>query len=706
MGTTMKKYLFSILPFFLYAGIVFFIFRAALFPPKGNMLFAPDILRYHYYFKPFLFQELKAGTVPLWNPFIMSGIPYLEHPQVTPWYVPNLLFGLLPLENAFAVYLALHIFIAMSAMFFLCRTWIGIIPSWTTGVMYGLSGYFVGRIYAGHIDVIAASAWLPLVLALFWHAMESPSKKTIIKAGVALAIQIFSGYQTIALFTLEAVVLAAGWICFHKRSIKPFMTVLMSVGIGLGIAAIQVLPNYQYVSRSIRTMQLPHAWSEIATPTKQHLLEFIDPFYFYSSIADDGLGHEHSFFFGKISLILFFVGCTWFLKKKSKRWILGYFLLLGGGALWISFGHNAPYNLFALLQKNLPLYSQIRIPSRHVVLVVTSMSVIAGFGLAAVKKPWLQMVLATILLVELVPFARHNVTLGDVPDALEDPAIIKVLRDAPMSRFLPDFFHGNLIRGNLEFNAPMRYHFFSTSGYDSPPLRNYYEFLMAFNTLSTNDILDYVETTPPMRYLTSGYVDLLNIHTIMIPLGTEVKNEELSGRFTHLVDGSDRGYRLFRNQTSIPRYFFVPQMYRAQDRNDAVVAVRSGAFDPRQAVIVEERNVVRSNPLDCPKDAQGTVEISTYSLNQVILHADLPCNGFITSSDVYYPGWEVYVDNKKTDLFEGNLAFRTLYISKGKHTVMFRYFPKILLFGAILSVIMGIGCIMVWYGHKISAIKH
>lgn len=690
----MRKYLFSASPFLLYACIVLFIFRAALFPPNGKMLFAPDILRYHYYFKPFLFQEIKAGTIPLWNPFIMSGIPYLEHPQVTSWYPPIVLFGVLPLERAFAVYLALHIFIAMSAMFLLCRKWLGIIPSWTAGIMYGLSGYFVGRIYAGHIDIIAASAWLPLVLALFWHALEAPSRKTIITAGIVLAIQIVSGYQTIALFTLEAVILAAGWFCLHKRSIKPFVTMLTGIGIGLGIAAIQLLPNYQFVRRSIRTMQLPQAWSEIATPTKQNILEFIDPFYFYQYIPDDGLGHEHAFFFGKSSLLLFFIGCVWMLKKKSKRWILAFFLLLGGGALWISFGHNVPINLFALLRKILPLYSQIRIPSRHIVLVVTSMSLVAGFGLAAVRKTWLQVVLAAILLVELVPFAKHNVTLGDIPQALEDPRIINALQDIPMSRFLPDYFHGNLIRGNLEFNAPMQYHFFSTSGYDSPPLRNYYEFLMAFNRLSTKDILDYVETAPPVRQLGSPYVDLLNISAIMIPLGTEVKTEELSGRFTLLVDGSDRGYRLYRNQTSLPRYFFVPEMHGAIDRNDAIARVRSGIFEPRETVIVENQNISTHNQLDCPKDAKGTVEIVTYSLNQVVLHVETPCNGFITSSEVYYPGWEAFVDSKKTDIIEGNLAFRTVFIPKGKHTVIFRYFPKILLFGGILSLLTGLGCII------------
>ena len=124
-------------------------------------------------------------------------------------------------------------------------------------------------------------------------------------------------------------------------------------------------------------MSLPNAWEEIATPTRNNLLELLDPFYFYRYIPDDGLGHEHSLFFGKTALVLAIIGCLLLVQKKSKRWILWFFLLLGGGALWISFGHNAPVNLFALMRKGIPFYYQIRFPSRHLVLFITAMSVLA-----------------------------------------------------------------------------------------------------------------------------------------------------------------------------------------------------------------------------------------------------------------------------------------------------------------------------------------
>jgi uncharacterized membrane protein YfhO len=52
-----------------------------------------------------------------------------------------------------------------------------------------------------------------------------------------------------------------------------------------------------------------------------------------------------------------------------------------------------------------------------------------------------------------------------------------------------------------------------------------------------------------------------------------------------------------------------------------------------------------------------------------------------------YPGWDAYIDGEKARLFEGNLAFRTLYIPKGEHTIILRYNPRIFLIGAGVSLV-------------------
>ena len=63
-----------------------------------------------------------------------------------------------------------------------------------------------------------------------------------------------------------------------------------------------------------------------------------------------------------------------------------------------------------------------------------------------------------------------------------------------------------------------------------------------------------------------------------------------------------------------------------------------------------------------------------------------------------YLGWEAVVDNVKTEVFEGNLAFRTIRVSQGKHDVLYRYNPIIFMIGGLVSLLfIGISLRLVKY---------
>jgi uncharacterized membrane protein YfhO len=56
-------------------------------------------------------------------------------------------------------------------------------------------------------------------------------------------------------------------------------------------------------------------------------------------------------------------------------------------------------------------------------------------------------------------------------------------------------------------------------------------------------------------------------------------------------------------------------------------------------------------------------------------------------TDIYYPGWNVYVDGKKENLERANYAFRAVHLEAGPHSIRFAYEPISLLLG-ICSVAM------------------
>ncbi|MBI5620881.1 YfhO family protein [Candidatus Gottesmanbacteria bacterium] len=756
----MKKYL----PFLAYAILIFVIFRGVLVPPEGKILFGPDITRYHYWQRQFLGTALREGSVPWWNPYTMMGVPYIEHPQIPVWSPPNLLFVVLPTNVAVSWYIALHIFLAMSGMYILLRSigrigpdWF-VLPSWAAGVAFGLSAYFVARIPAGHIDIIAASAWTPLVIGAFWHLIQSnPTnlRHGVILSAVVLAMQLLAGHPMVAVFTMEAVlIITLFYQCFmfwvsSQRTLaslsrsglaslsrsglaslsrsglgssfslkmdsgfpwkesgqaragmtfehgQSMMRVIVAIITGLALSAIQLFPNAQFIAHSIRTFPFPDSWAQLGTPTVGHLLEFLDPFYFYSRLPDSGFGFEHVGYIGKVSLLfaVLVVG-HWFIAKK-KRWEIPAFVLVGLFGLWMWLGANAPLDLFSWVRSWMPLYSQIRIPARHIVLVVLSASVLFGIGLSLVKSKVLQLLVVGLLLLDLVPFARRHLLLVPVPQQAEDAELVSLLtNDKSLYRFLPNFYHGDPLRDVLEFNAPIAHKIQSISGYDTPPLRNMYEFFLAVNGYKFSDILSYSESIPPFRALSSPYLNFLNVKYILVPVADDAVKNSSASQFTLVKENARRGWRLYENKNVIPRFFIATTLQKEPNRDAVLGAIGKastepgkGSMGPKTTIIVDGSTIDTSGfTPDCPAGYEGRVGVTSYSYGRIVLTSNNACNAFLGTSEVMYPGWTATIDGKQTPVFEGNAAFRTLYLPKGTHTITFSYRPMIVLWGALISLV-------------------
>ena len=76
--------------------------------------FASDLWHLHYPMKHFLADELRAGRLPLWCPYVSTGFPLHAEGQVGALYPPNLLlYALLPLPLAFNWSILLHVLLGV-----------------------------------------------------------------------------------------------------------------------------------------------------------------------------------------------------------------------------------------------------------------------------------------------------------------------------------------------------------------------------------------------------------------------------------------------------------------------------------------------------------------------------------------------------------------------------------------------------------------
>lgn len=84
---------------------------------------------------------------------------------------------------------------------------------------------------------------------------------------------------------------------------------------------------------------------------------------------------------------------------------------------------------------------------------------------------------------------------------------------------------------------------------------------------------------------------------------------------------------------------------------------------------------------------QESVEISSYTPNEVTLNTNTKHEELLILADQFDDGWRAKIDNNQTKVARANLIFRAIKIPGGKHKVIFYYWPKSFATGLQLSAL-------------------
>lgn len=143
--------------------------------PRGG----GDLVSFVYPMIRFAAQSLHHGELPLWNPFLYAGAPFLADNQSGLFYPPNLLLFLLnphPSYRAVEGLVLFHFWLAGTNLYLCLRGWrrqnrIAILPAMLGALAFMFSDLFITHI--GNLNLNAVIAWLPLALLALHRAIEA-----------------------------------------------------------------------------------------------------------------------------------------------------------------------------------------------------------------------------------------------------------------------------------------------------------------------------------------------------------------------------------------------------------------------------------------------------------------------------------------------------------------------------------------------------
>ena len=271
-----------------------------------NLLIS-DLILENRPWKALIIEALRSGNLTdlLWNPRVFAGVPFMAAGQQSALYPLSAIFYALPLWRAFGVFTWLQLGLAALGMYIFARVLrLRRAPAILAAVAYTFSGFYL--VSVGFTMIIAAAAWLPLILAMIEIVVRKQEAKGdvayspvpyIVLGAVFLGLQVLAGHVEITYYTLMVSAFYAAWrLVGLGRRLKRWRPVLRLAGwlaimvvLGLALGAVQLVPLVELVRQSFRegsaSLQQVRDW---AWPSRQ-IITFLLPDFFGNPTA-------HSYF--------------------------------------------------------------------------------------------------------------------------------------------------------------------------------------------------------------------------------------------------------------------------------------------------------------------------------------------------------------------------------------------------------------------------
>jgi hypothetical protein len=344
-----------------------------------------------YAFREFAASWIRGGHgVPLWNPYLFGGLPYVAGMHGDIFYPTALLRLVLPTDVAMTWGLIVHVFLAGFFTFlFLRAVGLSFFGALVGGLAYMMAGNVAGLVSPGHDGKLFVSALLPLAL-LFVHRGVREGR---LWAWGALALTITLAVLTPHPQLLQYLLLTAGayalFLAFTRAeagqavaravAIRRLALAAVAVAVGLLGGAIQFLPLFEYTPWSPRAGGAPwdHAISYSLPP--EELLNLYLPQ--FSGILDRYWGrnfiHHHSEYVGASVLVLAGLAFGGNAPGARRRFLWFWTGTLVVATLWALGGYTPFYRLVYAL---VPGTKFFRAPSTMLYVISFCIAVVAALG--------------------------------------------------------------------------------------------------------------------------------------------------------------------------------------------------------------------------------------------------------------------------------------------------------------------------------------
>ncbi|MFQ5671513.1 MAG: YfhO family protein [Nitrospinales bacterium] len=706
---------------YIFLGLLFF--REVVFRTQW---FTEDFFMQNFPSRHFAAVEISRGSVPLWNPYVFSGMPFFADIQTAVLYPFNLLMSLGVGEGGlsyalFEYQVIFHFSLCGYFMYLFLRSLdLDACSALLGGMAFAFSGFFIN--HAHHSNLIHSAVWLPAVFYCCRRTFTG-APGWIWGCPVLWTVSFFGGHPQMTLFIIYASSAYYFYLAACRREQRELKLSLcrfaLVAGLFVLLSLVQTLPTMEFLQQTGRkTLDFAGATKD-SLPLKALWTLFMPDLFLPS--YQSWQYWEFRCYAGVGVLMAAALGVSVRPLKKTV-----FFQGLAALALVLALGENtAAYKAFFTL---VPGFEFFRVPARFVFLFLFAVSVLAAYGFSALfgaqsgdaafgktsiakrlaciaglfllaapaavfvagdAAAWrphfltylgvaaamlaafslalqyragraIKFVVMALIVADLFafrgPFNQTRLTENQMHAMIYENPVAGILRGQEKgTRFLvkngfPVFANmGQVYRmSNTSGYNPFRLKGYATLNLDKPQIAN----------LLSTKFLDFKSLEPPLESKNHG----------------EARQVRL-------------GFRI--NKDALPRGFFVRRSAFAPDFN-LQRAVDKGEFDPLDTVYLEKKFPNARDETSPAKGVESSLLRYENSGDEILIDMKNNLPGFIFVSEVYYPGWRVYVNGQEKEVLRANGLFRAVRIEASPggalpNRIKFVFQPRSVVLGAWVS---------------------
>ena len=332
-------------------------------------------------------QSLPAYYAPrtLWTTQLLGGFPVAADVTPQTWYPISLVISLFPKSwNAFVIssYVLASLF-TYSYVYLITES---VLASLVSGLTYGASGFMMAHL--DHTSMIHTATWIPMTLLACEQLLRTNRKIWLAILAIAIACLFLAGHPQISVYGLTLLISYAAFFGALMANRWAFYTqFILTVVLGMGLAVVQLLPTAELAQMTHRSAMNFSDFLVYSMPLS-HAVMAVFPYIFgggnispyklpYIGVS---LPTEITSYMGLLPLTLAWLG----LRKSHHASSFRYFWAV---VAFISFllilGATTP---MAWISYQIPVYNKFRILGRNAIVLVMSISVLAGLGISSIER--------------------------------------------------------------------------------------------------------------------------------------------------------------------------------------------------------------------------------------------------------------------------------------------------------------------------------